>query len=208
VTVETIIHTLRHAQTTYGAEQRYAGSIDAPLSAKGVADCAKAAPMIDRLRPDIVVTSTMERAVETARLVGHEPSSCIRTSLCNERRYGILEGRTWQDVQALDPPVLFVEVGNERHSVNPSGGEPFEDVWQRAREFRRVVLDQYEGRTILVISHSTFLQMLNGVLRGSNCIEALATPIASLDLTTFRMAGAVLLEESGARLLGAAGEGF
>lgn len=205
---ETIIRTLRHAQSTYGAERRYAGSIDAPLSEQGVRDCEQAAAALAELRIDVVVTSTLARAVETARLLGHAPERCVRTGLCDERRYGVLEGKTWEEVRSFDPPVLFVEVGGELNSVNPSGGEPFEDVWQRAREFRLLLLDRYEGRSILVVSHSAFLQMLHGVLRGSNCIESLASYPSTLELSTFHLSEGILTEESESMLLGVAAEEF
>jgi probable phosphoglycerate mutase len=182
--------------------------VDVPLSEQGERDCAKAAGAMARLHVDVVVTSTMARAIETARSLGYDPSRFVRSSLCNERRYGVLEGRTWREVQALEPPVLFIEVGGERHSVNPAGGEPFEDVWQRAKEFRREVLDRYADRTTLVVSHGVFLQMLHGVLRGSNCIESLAKYPSSLELSTFRLSDGHLVEESGSKLLGVAGEGF
>lgn len=205
---DTVIHTLRHAQTTYGAEQRYAGSLDAPLNEKGVSDCARAASVMTGVRIDVVVTSTMVRAIETARLLGYEPARCIQTSLCNERSYGILEGRTWQEVPSIEPPVLFIEVGGDVHSVNPAGGEPFEDVWQRAKEFRGFMMDRCEGRSALVVSHAVFLQMFHGVLRGSNCIESLACYPGNLELFTFRLSDGGLVDESSTRLLVADEEGF
>jgi len=208
VAAETIIHTLRHAQSTYGAEQRYAGSVDVPLSDTGERDCLKAAESAARLHVDVVVTSAMTRAIDTARLLGFDPSRCVQTSLCNERRFGVLEGRTWHDVQSLDPPILFIEVGGERHSVNPAGGEPFEDVWQRAKEFKDFVLGRYAGRSVLVVSHGVFLQMFHGTIRGSSCIESLASYPSSLELFTFRLADGRLLEESESRMLSAPGEGF
>ena len=208
MTAQTVIHTLRHAQSTYGAEHRYAGSVDVPLSEQGERDCAMAVRAVAALRVDAVVTSTMHRAIETARLLGYDPSTCVQSSRCEERRYGILEGRTWQEVRGLVPPVMFIEVGGELHSVNPAGGEPLEDVWERAKEFRRDVLDRYVGRSVLVVSHGVFLQMLHGVLRGSSCIESLAKYPSSLELSTFRLADGMLLAESEAMLLGSAGEGF
>ena len=208
--VETVIYTLRHAQTSYGAEHRYAGSVDVPLSDRGVRDCEQAAKAmaIAAQRVDVVVTSKMTRSIETARLLGYDPSGCIQTDLCNERRFGILEGRTWEEVPHIEPPILLIEVGGDMHSVNPRGGEPFEDVWQRAKGFRRFVLDQSEGRAVLVVSHGVFLQMFHGVLRGTSCIESLATYPASLELHTFRLSDGALADEFEPRLLSEAGAGF
>jgi probable phosphoglycerate mutase len=205
---ETVICTVRHAQTTFGAEKRYAGSIDVPLSDRGYRDCRMAAQAIARRSFDVVVTSTMARAMETARLLGYDDSQCVRTDLCRERRYGILEGRTWDETLALKPPILFIEVGGDLHSVNPSGAEPFEDVWQRAKDFHRFVFERGQGKRVLVVSHGVFLQMFHGVLRGWTCIESLAAYPSSLELYEFRMSGRQLTEESVTRLLVNAQEGF
>ena len=154
------------------------------------------------------MTSTLARSIETARLLGFAPDRCTQTHLCVERRYGVLEGKTWSEVQELDPPVLFVEVGGDMHSVNPLGGEPFEDAWQRAKDFRDFVLERFEGASVLVVSHGVFLQMFHGVLRGSNCIESLALYPTNLELTTFTLSDGRFVSESVTRLLGTAGKGF
>jgi broad specificity phosphatase PhoE len=207
VTTETTIRTLRHAQSVYSVDKRYAGSVDVPLSDQGVSDCALVAESLAGVPIDEVVTSTKVRAIETARLLGYDPAGCLRTSLCDERRFGAIEGHTWEEVQALDPPLLFIEVGGELHSVNPPDGEPFEDVWQRAKDFRDLVLQRFAGRSVLVVSHGVFLQMFHGVLRGSSCIESLASYPATLELFTFRLADGVLVEESESRPVGV-GEGY
>jgi 2,3-bisphosphoglycerate-dependent phosphoglycerate mutase len=208
VTLQTIICTVRHAQSTYGAEKRYAGSVDVPLSDRGSQDCLLAAQALAGRTFDVVVTSTMVRAMETARLLGYDDARCVRTELCRERRYGILEGRTWDEARSLEPPILFIEVGGDLHSVNPSGGEPFEDVWQRAKDFYRFVLDRGQGRSVLVVSHGVFLQMFHGVLRGRTCIESLADYPSSLRLYEFRVDGGRLVEESETPLLVNAQVGF
>jgi broad specificity phosphatase PhoE len=92
--------------------------------------------------------------------------------------------------------------------VNPPGGEPFEDVWQRAKKFRRFLFCNYRGSSILVVSHGVFLQMFHGVLRGGNCVESLIAYPSTLELTTFRFRGSRLLDETAVRLLDDAGEGF
>lgn len=205
---DTSIRTLRHAQSTYSPEQRYAGSIDVPLSEAGMRDCRRAARALADIALDVVVTSTMKRAVDTTRLLGCRAHAHVQSALCNERRFGVMEGLTSQDAQDLDPPVLFIEVGGERHSVNPRGGEPLEDLWQRARRFRRFLFGRYAGSSILVVSHGVFLQMFHGVLRGSNCVESLLSYPATLELATFHFRGRCLVNETTVRLLDDAGPGF
>ncbi|HJV48055.1 MAG TPA: histidine phosphatase family protein [Geothrix sp.] len=196
----TSISTLRHARTAYNEEKRYAGSIDVPLSDQGRKEAAEAAMKMKGLRYGAVVTSRLCRARETAECFLTNGTPLVQTRLCNERRFGILEGLTWDDVQTLDPPILMISVGGDLHTVNPRNGEPFEAVWERAHRFRRFLFRRFAGQKVLVISHGVFLQMFHGVLRGSNCIEALGQYPANLELRRFDFTGGQLLEESAVKL--------
>jgi broad specificity phosphatase PhoE len=198
--VETTISTIRHAHTAYNAEKRYAGSIDVSLSEAGICDARTAAAKLAGLTFDVVITSALKRSIETARILIGGATPFVVSKLCNERNFGIMEGLTWDEVHALEPPVLFIEVGNDTHSVNPKGGEPFEDVWARAEKFRRFIFREFKGASVLVVSHGVFLQMFHGVLRGLSCIEALAVYPANLELARFQFAGQRLVEERTFRL--------
>jgi broad specificity phosphatase PhoE len=120
----------------------------------------------------------------------------IQSELCNERGFGIMEGLTWDDVQNIDPPILFIKVGNDLHSVNPMGSEPFEDVWARAQKFRAFIFEDHAGSDILIVSHGVFLQLFHGLLKRLSCIESLAFPYpAKLELNSFRFSGFSLVDE-------------
>lgn len=203
-----IVSTIRHAQTDYGAQHRYAGSRDVPLSDKGRNDCALIAEHVRRLAPDVIIASPLQRAMETALLIRPHDVPIHADPLAVERNYGILEGLTAGEVGALEPPVLFVAVGDDTHSVNPRGGEPFEKVWGRAELFAERLFLEHQGRHALVVAHSVFLQMLHGVFRGGNCIESLMSSPANLELATFRFHDRVIVGEESRRLLGSVGSGF
>jgi len=196
MSVETIISTLRHAHTRYNAEKRYAGTLDISLSEAGIRDARKAAAKLAQAKFDVVVTSTQKRAFETAQILVGDSVTIVRSKLCNERTFGVMEGLTWDDIQHLQPPILMISVGNDLHTVNPKGGEPFEAVWDRAKKFHRFLFKEYAGSNILVVSHGVFLQMLHGVFRGLNCIESLANYPANLELARFRFSGRRLVEEN------------
>jgi broad specificity phosphatase PhoE len=200
MSVETTIYTIRHAHTQYNAERRYAGTIDVSLSEAGIRDARSAAALLAGLKFDTVITSTLKRAIETAHILVSDTAQFVESQLCDERNFGVMEGLTWDDVQKLEPPILFVEVGNDLHSVNPKGGEPLEDVWERAKKFRCLIFNEYKGASILVVSHGVFLQMFHGVLRGLSCIEALAAYPANLELFRFQFADSCLAEEKIFRL--------
>jgi broad specificity phosphatase PhoE len=194
MTIETIIHTIRHGHTLYNLEKRYAGSIDIPLSEKGIVDCQEVAPRLEKYSFDIVVASTMKRAIQTAQLLVPDHSIVINNALCNERNFGIFEGHTWDEILKFEPPILMINVGNDLHTVNPKGAEPFEDIWQRAKRFRNFLFKKYKGKCILVVSHGVFLQMFHGVLKGSSCIESLGIYPPNLELASFYFSGKRLID--------------
>ena len=204
----TIISTIRHAETVWGPLKKYAGSIDVPLSDKGIQDCREASRALADRHFDVVISSTLQRSAESARLLVGDARTIVQSELCCERGFGAMEGLTWDEVQELDPPILFIEVGDDRHSVNPSGGEPFEDVWQRAKTFRRFIFRHYRGSSVLIVSHGVFLQMFHGVLRGSSCIESLANYPANLELATFEFSGGRLVGEDTRQLSSSGGPRF
>lgn len=202
MSVHTSISTLRHAHTQYNAERRYAGSIDIPLSESGVRDAQQAAQKLAGMKFDMVITSGLKRAIQTAEILVGTSAPIIHNELCNERNFGIMEGLTWEDIQTLQPPILMINVGNDLHTVNPKGGEPFEDVWERARKFHQLLFQAYAGANILVVSHGVFLQMFHGLVRGLTCIESLGTYPSNLELAKFLFEEQQLVEEKVTRLLG------
>lgn len=208
MSIETVIHTIRHGHTKYNAEKRYAGTIDIPLSEKGIKDCQDASPKLANYTFDVIVASTMKRSIETANLLVPGHPTITQSALCNERRFGIMEGRTWDEIQKFDSPILMIDVGNDLHTVNPKGGEPFEDVWQRAKRFRNFLFKNYKGKSVLVVSHGVFLQMFHGVLKDSNCIESLAMFPSNLELASFYFSGSRLIEAITIKLNQASTERF
>lgn len=204
MTIETVIHTIRHAHTKYNAEKRYAGTIDVPLSEKGIQEARAASSGLEQMgfKFDVVVTSTMKRSIETAHLLLSDGAQFVQSKLCNERDFGVMEGHTWEEVQTFEPPILFISVGNDLHSVNPKGGEHFENLWERAKKFRRFLFSRYPGKSILVVSHGVFLQMFHGVLKGSSCIESLAVYPSTLELTSFCFSGNRFIETKTVKLSG------
>jgi broad specificity phosphatase PhoE len=204
----TIINTLRHAHTTYNGEKRYAGTIDVDLNDQGIRDTQLAAAILRDEGYDVVIASTLKRSYETARIIVDGTVPMVKTDLCNERNFGIMEGMTWEDVKQLVPPVMMIKVGSDLHTVNPKGGEPFEDVWDRAKKLKQLLFREYYGKNILVVSHGVFLQMFNGVMRGLTCIESLALYPANLELARFIFDGYHLAEEKVRKLAGEEGAGW
>jgi 2,3-bisphosphoglycerate-dependent phosphoglycerate mutase len=128
---------LRHGQSVWNRDKRFAGWSDVELSARGVEQARKAGELLRAkgYEPDVCFTSFLRRAAETLRIVlkvmrlEHVPVH--RSWRLNERHYGALQGLAhreahrrfgtrsvlaWQRQFGARPPL--VEVGDERFPGN------------------------------------------------------------------------------------------
>lgn len=198
----TRISTIRHGQTDYNLEKRYAGSIDVPLNEKGIRDAETAAIKLKDFEFDIVISSKLKRAIRTAEiLIAACKIQIIQNELCNERNYGRMQGLDYIEVEEIKPRILYLKLNNDFHSLNPQNGETFPALRRRARTFSQFIFQNYIGSNILVVSSSAFMQQLHGLFRGTNWMEALRNEIHNLDCITFTFNGRRLIQEMTVKLL-------
>jgi len=149
----------RHGQTTWNAERRFQGQSDIPLDATGQAQAQRAARLLAGLRPDMIVSSDLSRAANTAaplaRLTG--PDVILDKDL-RERHGGQWEGLTDTEIRARYPA--------EHATWNPPDGEPTLVVADRvAGALRRIAAavsdDTRTGGAGLavVVSHGAALRL-------------------------------------------------
>lgn len=198
----TRISTIRHGQTDFNLAKRYAGSIDVPLNEKGIHDSGKAAARLKDHDFDVVISSKLRRAIQTAELlIAGRDIQIIRNELCNERNYGKMEGLDYNEVEEIKPHILYLKLNNDFHSLNPPAGETFPALRRRAKAFSKFIFNNYSGQSILVISSSAFMQQLHGIFRGTDWRESLRDEVNNLSCTTFTFEGVRLTEENTVKLL-------
>ncbi|MGB3483554.1 MAG: 2,3-bisphosphoglycerate-dependent phosphoglycerate mutase [Mycobacterium sp.] len=96
---------LRHGESTANAEDIFGGWLDYALTDSGKHQAAEAGRLLatSGLIPDVVHTSRLSRAIDTARILirssGAQPS-IAETWRLNERHYGLLQGRSRASVKA------------------------------------------------------------------------------------------------------------
>src|SRR5207244_8464796 len=89
---------LRHGESTWNLENLFTGWHDVPLSERGVQEARDAGRQLTRagLQPDIVHTSVLIRAIQTADIalgeMGRTWIPVRRSWRLNERHYGALQG--------------------------------------------------------------------------------------------------------------------
>lgn len=186
---ETILMTLRHGLTELNRDKRVGGHSDVPLLAEGRRQAETARQTFAGTAVDVVITSPLQRAVETAQIVTGLPvSSMIPEPLCIERFFGGMEGLTRPEVEARFPQVVYLQIDHIGYSLNPPGGETFDALRVRAERFLAKVLDDHRGQRVLVSSHQNFLQQLHGTLLGRDTFDSLRLDLLNLELNVFHLA--------------------
>jgi broad specificity phosphatase PhoE len=145
---------IRHGETEWSKSGQHTGTSDIPLTDAGRAQAAAIKPLLAAQSFDLVLTSPMQRAIETCRLAGLGEHAQIEANL-HEWNYGIYEGRKTVDIRA-DVPDWSVWT-----SPIPEG-ENAADVGRRAQ----ALIDQLLGsgaQQIALFSHAHFLRTLGAV---------------------------------------------
>ena len=123
---------LRHGQSTWNRENLFTGWHDVPLSEQGVSEAIEAGRLMKGagLAPDVVHTSVLVRAIETADLALAEMERTwipVRRSWrLNERHYGALQGLNKQQTAEQFGPER-VKLWRRSYDVRPPDLEPSDE---------------------------------------------------------------------------------
>jgi len=183
---------LRHGQSTWNLENRFTGWIDVPLSELGKEEAVTAARQLREagIRPDVVHTSLLVRAIDTAQIalaeMGLSWLPVKRSWRLNERHYGALQGldkaetaarhgeeqvKAWRRSYDIRPPALAPgdpdnPASDERYrdlapDLKPAT-ECLKDVVERMLPYwyDAIVPDLRDGRRVLVSAHGNSLRAL------------------------------------------------
>lgn len=162
MTLESLI-LLRHGQTDWNLEFRMQGHTDIPLNATGQVQAAAAAPSVAALGPEVIISSDLSRARETAgyvaELTGLEVSTDRRL---RETNLGKWESLTRDDLEAGWPDLWQQWRGTAAHTQPPGG----ESRWEVAQRGSKVVteLDRQDVKTALLVAHGGLIVGLTGFL--------------------------------------------
>jgi 2,3-bisphosphoglycerate-dependent phosphoglycerate mutase len=182
----TLLSTVRHGLTELNRDKRVGGHYDAPLIEEGRRQAREANGSLDGTDFDVVISSPLSRALETAEIIaGVRREDVVVEEGCTERSFGEMEGLTSAQVRERLPQVRYVRIGHVDYSLNPPGGETFEQLRERARRFHKRTLEFHGGKRILLFGHENFLQQLHGVIHGLGPMESLEHAILNCELNQF-----------------------
>jgi probable phosphoglycerate mutase len=145
----------RHGQTQANVSAIIQGTIDSELSDAGRAQASAAAPVLAALRPELIVSSDLRRAADTAaalaRLTGVPVSYDVRL---RERAYG-----EWQGLSATAIAERWPDGYARWRAGKPVGGnvgvEESEEIAKRVVAALQEVAATAAGRTAVVVTHAS-----------------------------------------------------
>lgn len=133
---------VRHGETEWSASGRHTGRTDIALTTTGEGQARALRPLLERVRPALVLCSPRRRARDTAELAGLRVDA-IEPDLA-EWDYGAYEGRTTEQIRDERPGWTLWRDG-------VPDGETIEQVRARAdRVLRRARTTLAEGPVVLV----------------------------------------------------------
>jgi 2,3-bisphosphoglycerate-dependent phosphoglycerate mutase len=183
---------LRHGESEWNAKGLFTGWVDVRLSERGRAEAARGGEQLAAagLRPDVVHTSVLSRAIETANIALDAADlswlPVHRSWRLNERHYGALQGKNkaetreqygdeqfmlWRRSYDVPPPPLpdddpLSQYGDPRYAGLPDDLLPrtecLSDVVGRMLPYWQdaIIDDLRAGRITLVVAHGNSLRGL------------------------------------------------
>jgi probable phosphoglycerate mutase len=157
---ETQLVLVRHGQTVWHAENRYAGSSDIDLTDAGREQARRLADWAAQQRRfDALVSSPVRRAVETVTPVAQRLDTPVRiVDDLREVGFGLAEGRTTAELRELDAEMV------EEFELDPAGhpypgSEDSAAAALRCATALRQLAKEFAGGRVLVVAHNTVLRL-------------------------------------------------
>ena len=145
---ETILGLLRHGQTDWNIDLRLQGSTDIPLNETGRKQALDAAAALNPEDWDLIITSPLSRAKDTAEIVAQELNMQVAiVPELIERSFGAAEGldhASWRKLYESHVPI--------------EGLESLEDLRARTEQLLSLIANEYAGKRVLAVSHGAFIR--------------------------------------------------
>lgn len=146
------VHLIRHGETEGSHIKRYKGSIDVPLSLKGMEQIKRVAEFINSSPLTSVYSSPLSRALKSAELIA-EPHGLRPVVIhdLRERNFGVWEGMSFDEIKEKYPEEFNAWAENPL-KYSPVNGESTIEVRDRVIKAFEEILSHGEER-IAIVAH-------------------------------------------------------
>lgn len=157
----TRIFLVRHGETTdEDTKKIYKGTLDIPLSEKGITRLKRVANHLAGYNLDSVYTSVLSRAVESGRIIA-EPHNLdiVPDSSLNELYFGRWQGMSFNEIAEKFPDNLSLWLQDpENHP--PLGGESLLKAQKRIMGKFREIVNKHQRENVVIVAHGGALRII------------------------------------------------
>lgn len=174
---------IRHGQTNYNKEERAQGQeIDLSLNKIGVNQVKKAIKYLPE-SIDLIISSPLKRAVETAYLINKKYNkNILLIDDIKEISYGSLAGKTDLEIKKImfNKNTKRINISSS-FQFHPYGGESLNDVKKRVKVFLNYIKKNYLNKKIVVVTHGGIIEVTQLLLSDMETPQAKNTGIYSFN---------------------------
>ena len=151
---------IRHARTQWNLEKKIQGKTDLNLCEQGVIEARSWSGCLKAEQFDLIASSPMIRAVETARLIsdGLGIEVIVEPGL-REQSFGSWEGKKINALRKMQPGAV-----EAREKMGwqfcPPGGESRKAVLDRVTQSLSQISKSHPGQKILLVTHSSVMKIM------------------------------------------------
>jgi 2,3-bisphosphoglycerate-dependent phosphoglycerate mutase len=153
---------IRHGETAWNAERRLQGHLDIPLNPEGERQAALLAAALAHEPIDLVVSSDLARARQTAQAVADALGLPVEADArLRERCYGGFEGLLYSEIEARFPAQFAAWQARDVDAELPPGknaGETFRAFYARATSAILAWGAANPGKTLALVAHGGVLE--------------------------------------------------
>ena len=147
----------RHGQTEWNSLGRLQGRKDIELNEVGREQALKTGEKIKDEKIDIIITSPLKRARETADIINKQFNvKIVEDERLMERCYGDFEGIT--KVELKEKKIKYPEIDdacNYLKNINIFNMETMQDLCTRIYEFLDEITTKYKDENVLIVTHGS-----------------------------------------------------
>jgi len=153
-----ILYIARHGETTMNVEGLVQGITDSNLTEKGIAGALELKKLVDALNIDVVISSPLKRARDTAKILCPTKAINIDDRII-ERDWGLREKA---NINIVDSKRCWdFYLNTEEDSI-----EKVQDLLARVSEFIEDIKIKYKDLNILIVTHSAVMRAMHYIING------------------------------------------
>ena len=156
----TKVYIVRHSKTDFNEQNRYSGRTNLSLNAYGKQQAKELTKHVQNLSIDIIVSSPLKRAIETAEIIRPNGHKIIVDTAFIERSVGIYEGLTKDEAKKQYPDLYQKNITRILDDA-PTNGETIIEVQDRVFEGLDKIKKIYQNKNILIITHAFVAKIIN-----------------------------------------------